>query len=33
MESKVNYPYIYFLLESNMVFVYRIISERIGFDR
>ncbi|MFT9816196.1 DUF1835 domain-containing protein [Lysinibacillus sp. NPDC056185] len=24
MESKVNYPYIYFLLESNMVFVYRI---------
>ncbi|MFJ3389879.1 DUF1835 domain-containing protein [Lysinibacillus sp. NPDC086135] len=24
MESKVKYPYIYFLLESNMVFVYRI---------
>ncbi|MFJ6207085.1 hypothetical protein [Lysinibacillus sp. NPDC092081] len=24
MESKVNYPYIYFLLESNTVFVYRI---------
>ena len=24
MESKVNYPYIYFLLESNMVCVYRI---------
>ncbi|MEY9976734.1 DUF1835 domain-containing protein [Lysinibacillus sp. RC79] len=24
MESKVNYPFIYFLLESNMVFVYRI---------
>ncbi|GAB0166566.1 hypothetical protein LSPCS325_00030 [Lysinibacillus sp. CTST325] len=24
MESKANYPYIYFLLESNTVFVYRI---------
>ncbi|MGE7674875.1 hypothetical protein ACQKMV_15055 [Lysinibacillus sp. NPDC094403] len=27
MESKVNYPFIYFLLESNTVFVYRITTQ------